>query len=75
MTYRKPIKFNYSLSDEEITLYKYYNCEYYGICLDKASRKNWKNFLCISCPIFKRYNKTRKQIDERFSRNNEDYFR
>lgn len=65
---RKPIKFSHPLTDEEIFLYKNYNCEYYRICLDKAVVENWKNFLCISCPVFKSYKKAREKIDEKFRR-------
>ena len=73
MIIRKPIKFNHPLTDEELPLYKNYNCDYYRICLDKASTENWRNFLCISCPVFKSYRKAREKIDGEFRRNSSNY--
>jgi hypothetical protein len=41
---------------------RHHNCSYYSKCLDKAAKKNWENFTCKFCVIFKKYNKRSQDI-------------
>jgi len=63
MTRRNPIHRRATLSISESCESKHYNCDHYSKCLKKAVRKNWKNFVCSLCPVFKEYKKARAIIE------------
>ena len=56
-----PIRLNYYPTT---SVHRHVNCELHHKCLDKAERKNWKNFSCVSCVIFKKHKKEEAKKNE-----------
>ena len=55
-----------SIDFDDIPTHRHINCERYGKCLNKASRKNWTSFSCVKCPIFKEYRAIREDFIDKF---------
>ena len=45
------------------SVHRHTDCDNHRNCLNKAVRKNWKNFSCVSCGIFKKYKREKAESE------------
>jgi len=53
-----PIRLNHNPTS---AIHRHVDCEFHSKCLNKAAKKRWKNFSCVSCVIFKKYKREKAQ--------------
>jgi len=61
MSRPNPIRLGRSLNLEDVEIHRHPNCKFEKKCINKAAKKYWRGFSCISCPIFKEHKKNERE--------------